>query len=526
MNWRSNLGVSLALAFFGSLFWAHSRDPFHRIEFKVQSSKFKVFYGLSLLFFALGLMSKPMLVTLPFILLLLDYWPLKRLEFGPKFSWRLILEKIPFLALATGSCVITFIVQDRSGAVTSATIIPLGQRLANVPVAYLRYLAKIFWPAGLGPFYSFEHWNFYQMAGAIFLLGGITAGVVGQRRAQPYLAVGWFWFLGMLVPTLGLVQVGRQAMADRYTYLPSVGILLMAAWGLCELLAHRPWLLKAAATVGLLTVAACAVATPRQIAFWKTPVAFFARAADVSDQDAQTCYNIGCMVMEQGNFPRAERCFARALKVAGQDAPKSFLAQTKNNLGCALLEQRQIPGAISNFESALVLQPDFPQAYYNMGRAFLTNRQPDVAVDCFQHALTLNSSVAEIHYNLANTLEQLGRPAAAIAEYAQTLRLRPSMDEAANKLAWLLATCSDHSLRDGAKAVTLARQASEHSHDQNPLILGTLAAAYAEMGQRSEAVATAQQARQLALTQNNLELARVLESQARQYQDGDGGHHP
>jgi tetratricopeptide (TPR) repeat protein len=266
--------------------------------------------------------------------------------------------------------------------------------------------------------------------------------------------------------------------------------------------------------------------TPRQIAFWRNPDALFARAADLSDQDATTCYNVGCTVLAQGNFARAQRCFERALKVADVTAPNSFLARIDNNLGCALLEQGLVPAAISNFDRALASQPAYPQAYYNMGRAFLTNGQPDVAVDCFQRALALDSSAAEVHYKLANALAQLGRPAAAIAEYSKTLQLRPALDEAANNLAWLLATCSDRSLRDGARAVILARQASEHSQDQNPRILGTLAAAYAETGQRAEAVATAQRARQLALAQNNLALARVLESQARQYQDSNGGAHP
>jgi tetratricopeptide (TPR) repeat protein len=459
-------------------------------------------------------------------LLLLDYWPLGRLEFGPRFSWRLITEKIPFLLLALCSSAITFVLQNSLGVVASLSTVSLGQRLANVPVAYVRYLAKIFWPSGLAVFYGFEHWNFYQVAGAVLLLGWITVWVLRQRRARPYLAVGWFWFLGMLVPTIGLVQVGHQSMADRYSYLPSVGISLMAAWGVCDWAARRPRLLQAAATAGALALAACALLTPRQIVFWRNPDALFARAADISDQDCVTCYNIGCMVMEQGNFARAARCFERALKVAGKNAPKSFLARAQNDLGCALLEQGRVPGAISNFESALLLQPAYPQAYYNMGRAFLTNRQPDVAVDCFQHALALDSSVPEIHYKLANALVQLGRPAAAIAEYSQTLQLRPGMDEAANNLAWLLATCSDRSLRDGAKALTLARQASAHSHDQNPVILGTLAAAYAETGQRSEAVATAQRAHRLALAQHNPALARMLESQVRQYQEGDGGTHP
>jgi tetratricopeptide (TPR) repeat protein len=315
-------------------------------------------------------------------------------------------------------------------------------------------------------------------------------------------------------------------MADRYSYLPSVGICLMVAWGICEWAGQRPRWLQAAAAAGTLAVVACAAMTPRQIAFWRNADTLFARAAEISDQDCVTCYNIGVAVMEQGNFVRAARCFERALKVAGADVPRAFLARTRNNLGCALLEQGQVPGAISNFESALVSQPVFPQAYYNMGRAFLTNRQPEVAVDCFQHALAQDPSVAEIHYKLANALALSGRPAAAIAEYSKTLELRPNLDEAANNLAWLLATCSDRSLRDGARAVTLARQASEHSHDQNPIILGTLAAAYAETGQRTEAMATVQRARQLAAAQDNPALVRMLESQMRQYQAAGGDPPP
>ncbi len=330
----------------------------------------------------------------------------------------------------------------------------------------------------------------------------------------------------MLVPTIGLVQVGHQSMADRYSYLPSVGISLMVAWGLCDWAARRPHALQVVGALGALALAACAVLTPRQIAFWKTADSLFARAAEISDQDPVTCYNVGVAVLEQGNYPRAVRCFERALKGADSSTPKTFLARVQNNLGCALLEQGQVPGAISNFESALVMQPNYPQVYYNMGRAFLTNRQPDVAVDCFQHALALDPNVAEIHYKLANALVLLGQPAAAITEYSKTLQLRPDMDEAANNLAWLLATCPDRSLRDGPRAVSLARQASEHSHDQNPLILGTLAAAYAETGQRAEALATAQHALQLAQAQDKPALARTLESQIRQYKDAAGGSFP
>jgi tetratricopeptide (TPR) repeat protein len=255
----------------------------------------------------------------------------------------------------------------------------------------------------------------------------------------------------MLVPTIGLVQVGHQAMADRYSYLPSVGISIMAAWGLCDLAARRSPMLKAAATAGALALAACMVMTSRQISFWKTPVALFSHAAELSDQDCLTCYNVGCAVMEQGNFVRAERCFERALKVAGAGDPPSLLARVQNNLGCVLLEQGQITNAVAHLDQALKLQPSYPQACYNMGRAFMTNNQPNVAVECFQRALAL---------------------------------------------------------------------------DQNPLVLGALADAYAQAGNLVQAVASAQQARQLALARKDEALARKLESQLRQYQGDEGGSRP
>jgi Flp pilus assembly protein TadD len=436
-----------------TFFWMLTVGAYIRYaeNLKFQISNFKFFYTLALIFFVLGLLSKPMLVTLPFVLLLLDYWPLGRLQFGPAFYWRLVVEKIPFFLLAVCSSVITFLVQDRSGVVASLSTVSLGQRLANVPVAYVRYLGKIFWPTGLAVFYDYERWNFYQVAGAVFFLGLITAWVVSQRRLRPYLVVGWFWFLGMLLPTIGLVQVGHQSMADRYSYLPSVGISIMAAWGLCDLVARHPLRLRAASIAGALALAACAALTARQISFWKTPVALFSHAAELSDQDCQTCYNVGCRVMEQGNYTRAIRCFERALKAAGKNDPPSLLARVQNNLGCALLEQRQITNAVGHFEKALNLQPRYPQAYYNMGRAFMTNGQPNVAADCFQRALAL---------------------------------------------------------------------------DQNPVVLGALASAYAQAGNLAEAVAAAQRARQLALAQTNTVMVKSLDSQLRLYQAGGGGSHP
>jgi len=409
-----------------TFFWMLTVGAYARYadRLKSQNSNYKWFYGLALVFFALGLMSKPMLVTLPFVLLLLDWWPLGRWKFGPGYSWRLIVEKIPFLLLAGTVSVITFFVQTRSSVAPLFSKVSLDERLANIPVAYARYLGKIFWPSGLAVFYGYEHWKFNQVAGAVFLLAFVTAWVIWQWRARPYLAVGWFWFMGGLAPTIGLVQVGHQAMADRYSYIPSVGISIMAAWGLCDLVAGRPRLLKAASTFGVLALAVCAVLTPRQIAYWKNPVVLFAHAADLSDQDCLTCYNIGCAVMEEGNFPRAVRCFERALKVADKSIPPSFLARVENNLGCAFLGEGQITNAVVDFEKALAIQPRYPEAYYNMGRAFLAHGQPDVAVDCFQHALALDQN-PHILSTLAEAYARMGQftQAADAAQRARQLAL-------------------------------------------------------------------------------------------------------
>jgi Flp pilus assembly protein TadD len=491
-------------------------------EFKVQSSRFKVYYWMALALFALALMAKPMVVTLPFVLLLLDYWPLGRLEFGPQFSWRPVGEKIPFFLLAAGDSVATFLVQSHFGVVTTLTRFPLSVRLSHIPVAYTKYLFKNFWPSGLAVFYPYHPVGTLQVLAALGLLVAVSVLAIRNLRSRPYLAVGWFWFLGMLVPAIGLVQVSTQAMADRYSYLPSVGIWIMVAWAVKDWIGSRLFPRAAAAVAGGMAIIACLVWTPVQASYWQNTRSLFMRAARVTDQNYLAYYNLGCYAKDEGEYPQSIAYFKKALSAEADNAPWANHARAYNNLGYSYLHEGQISNAVADFEKALELQPQYPEAYYNLGRAFIANNQPDVAVDCFQRALALDPSVAEIHYRLANALMQLGRPADAISQYSQALQLNPGLDDAANNLALLLATCPDRSLRNGAKAVAVARQASEHSHDQNPVILGTLAAAYAEAGQLSEAIATAQRARQLALAQNNHTLADVLESQWRRYQSGGG----
>ncbi len=432
-----------------AFFWLLTVGAYARYaqEFKDQSStrcaraqarrEFKVYYVLSLLFFALALMAKPMVVTLPFVLLLLDGWPLGRWEFGAAFSRRLIVEKIPFFLLAAADSVVTFLIQHRSGAVKTLTVFPFSARLANVPFAYVRYLGKNIWPTGLAVYYPARPLGWMEAGGAMCLLAAVSV-LVGRRwRRQPYLAVGWFWFLGMLVPVIGLVQVGTQAMADRYSYLPSIGLWIMAAWAVRDWIGNSTSPRAVAAVAGGMAVVACLLLTPPQISCWQNSGALFQRAVSVTDHNDLAYYNLGCYDRDQGDFRQAIVNFKNALSAEADHAIGVNPSQTYNNLGYACLHEGDVSNAVANFDKAVALQPRYPEAYFNLGRAFMANHQPGVAVDCFQRALALDSSVAEIHCQLANALVQLGRPSAAIAEYSTALQLRAGLVEAANNLAQL-----------------------------------------------------------------------------------------
>jgi tetratricopeptide (TPR) repeat protein len=509
-----------------TFFWLLAAGAYVRYAEKLKSAGSKFFYALAIVFFAFGLMAKPMVVTLPFVLLLLDYWPLGRLQFGPAFSWGAVAEKAPFFLLAAGDSVVTFLVQDRFGAVANLSVLPLGARLANAPVACVNYIVKDVWPTGLAVFYPHRALAPLAIAGSVCLLAAISAWVLWRGRSRPYLAVGWCWFLGMLIPTLGLVQAGYQSMADRYTYLPCVGLWIMAAWSARDWVASHPRLRVAAVIGAEAAIAACFVLTLFQARYWHDTRTLFVHDIEVTGPNYMACYSLGRNSMEMGQNDRAIDYFKDALRSGQDDGLSVSRALAYNDLGYIYLQQGQISNAMSNFGLAITANPLFPQAHFNMGRAFAANNQPDMAVDCFQRTAALDPNAAEVHNKLAAALAQSGQPAKAIAEYSRTLQLNPGLVDAANNLAWLLATCPDRSLRDGPRAVELARQASERSGRQNPTVLGTLAAAYAETGRLPDAVAAAREARQLALSQNNSALAATLASQLRRYQELAGDSNP
>jgi len=494
--WVSERKYVLSTLFWMLAVWAYVR---YAENLKSQISNFKFFYALALVFFALGLMSKPMLVTLPFVLLLLDYWPLGRLARG---AASLVKEKIPFFVLAAASSVVTFYVQRHGGAVARLAGVPMGARVGNAFISYVRYLGKIFWPAGLSPLYPHPgYWLWWKIAGAVLLLAAITAWVLRRGRSQPYLAVGWFWFVGMLAPTIGLVQVGIQSMADRYSYVPAVGIFIMVVWAATEWLAGRPggpWILGTAAA---LAVGACLVLTPLQVKYWRTSETLFQHAVEVTDNNylaynnlgydfsnrgetekAMAAYrrsleinpnydeahnNLGFALAALGRFKEATNEYIKALslnpnlteahnnlgvalgdlgfadaglhefQVALQENPNH--AGARNNYGVALAKKGQLDEAIAQFRLALAADPNYLSAHSDLGNALALKGDLAGAIREYEICLGIDPKEAQVHNNLANALAQQGNLEDAAAHYRKALELQPQNPEAHYNLGQCLA---------------------------------------------------------------------------------------
>ena len=401
--WVSERKDVLSTFFWMLTVWTYIR---YAAEFKVPGLKIKVFYGLSIVFFALGLMSKPMLVTLPLILLLLDYWPLQRLQLGTS---RLIIEKIPFLLLAAASSIVTFFVQRHGGAVSSLEGVPMTARVGNAFVSYVRYLGKLFWPTRLSPLYPHPgYWPWWKVTGSVLLLAAITAWVIRRARLQPYLVTGWFWFLVMLAPVIGLLQVGIQSMADRYSYVASVGVLIMLAWGMPEWLATRRWLWGTAAT---LAIATCAMLTFRQITFWRNSETLFEHAVAVTDNNYLAYNNLGFDLSNRGETERAMGYFQKSLEI------NSNYDEAHNNLGFALAALGRYKEATNEYIKALSINPHLTEAHNNLGIALGDLGFPDAAIHEYQVALEENPNHAGAHNNYGVALAMKGKLDEAIAQF-------------------------------------------------------------------------------------------------------------
>jgi tetratricopeptide (TPR) repeat protein len=396
-----------------------------------------LYYWLALLFFTLGLMSKPMLVTLPFVLLLLDYWPLRRFDLstlkvdGPVVL-RLVREKIPFFLLSTVFCVVTFLAQSKVGAVASLARLPFLPRLENAFVSYTGYLAKTVWPVGLAnPYPNPWSWSLGQVTVAAVVVGVLCLAAVWYRRRFPFVFLGWFWFVGTLVPVIGLVQAGEQPMADRFTYLPLIGLFVAAAWGWgawvgrwqsansCRFVA---WALPAV----LLT--ASAVRTRDQVRHWRNSETLFRHAIEVTGRNHIAYNNLGAVLERQGNLTEAIACYQEALHI------KPDLAEAHDNLGRVLVSQGRMEEAQAHLLRALELSPKMASAHYHLGNLLHRQGRSEAAVAAYTHALMLNDELSDAHNNLGCLFASEGKLDRAIAHFEKALRSRPAFLDALNNL--------------------------------------------------------------------------------------------
>jgi protein O-mannosyl-transferase len=439
-----------------------------------------VFYALALALFALGLMAKPMLVTLPFVLLLLDYWPLNR---APSFAPGLVLEKVPFLLLSAASCVVTFLVQQRGGAVVATRNLSILGRFENAVISYCRYLAKTFWPADLSVFYPRPaHWPIVIVILSAAVLLCVSGAVVMLRGKQPWLPVGWFWFLGTLVPVIGLVQVGDQSMADRYTYIPSIGLLIMLVWSVAGFVESRQGLQQAAIMASTAITLICGALTWVQISYWQDTETLFQHALAVTPNNYSATWHLADYYADHHAPADAMEMYRRTLETA----PGCF--QARNNLGKLLLAQGHLPEAMTQFQKVIELKPDHPRAHNNLGIALYRQGHTEEAMREFREALRLKADLAEAHNNLALALLRTGRPGEAIAEFQAGIALEPSDADAQFNLGTAL---EDQGRLD--EAIARFRQAVQLQPSQADAH-NSLGSALGRKGLSDEAIAEFQEA--------------------------------
>jgi tetratricopeptide (TPR) repeat protein len=625
--------------------------------------------------FVLGLLSKPTAVTLPFVLLLLDYWPLgrmggmKNLEFRMQNGenkerkadgreeesegfpfWGLVREKMLLFALAAAACVVTVFAARQGGGPTAS--LPVSARVGNALVSYVVYLRQTVWPARLAAFYPYPRNSrpLWEIALAVLLLAGISGGALALRRSRPWLVVGWLWYLGTLVPMIGLIPSGDFAHADRNTYLPQIGVCVMLTWalaGMSEGWRHRRWIQGGVSTAVLGLLMLCA---RQQTSFWRESESLwrhtlsrtsgnlfalnnlggvleqkgeldkaieqYGKALEIKPDDAESRNNLGTALAQEGKLEEAvaqyqkvleanpdyeyarnnlavalarkgnlEEAIAQYRKVLethpnSEDARNNLgaalaqkgnleeavlqyrkavelnpdYAQARRNLGNALSAQGDLEGAAAQLRKALELNPDhlgtlldlgnvllqkgdldgamailqkataatpeLLQAWYNLGNAFLQSGELDHAIACYRHVEKINPRSADARANLGVAFLLKGETQEARDAWQKALEIKPDQLYVLNNLAWLLATTQDAALRDGAKAVALAKEAGQLGGDENPALPRTLAAAYAETGNYGLAAATARRGLELAVEQKNDKLAATLQKEIQLYGAG------
>jgi protein O-mannosyl-transferase len=506
-------------------------------------------YLLVAFFFAFGLMAKPMLVTLPLVLLLLDYWPLCRFgshslgnhgNFARRSTFsRLVAEKIPLFLLSLLCSLLTWWAQQ--AFMRSTSEIPLVLRAENAIVSYVRYLQQLLWPADLAPFYPHpQALPSLLVIAAAALLVAISAVVLYYGRRRPYLTTGWGWYLIMLLPVIGLVQVGEQALADRYTYLPQIGIVLAITWTAADATAGIRQLQRFAAFAAVAVTVTLAWCAYHQTRYWRNSESLWLRTLAVTENNALAHNNLGSVWWRSGRVDDAIREYEAALKIT----PQSPLA--RNNLGSAFLKQGKVAEAIQEFqrvlsrdpqsitgrfnlagallrggrvteavaeyEKALAIKPDFAQGHLALGHALMRADRLADAIAQFKIAVQLQPGYAHARNSLATAFAAKQQWGEAIRSWRETLEIDPNNVAAQSGLAWTLATAPDPTLRNGAEALAISQGLSQTTEASNPMILRVLAAAYAEAGRFPEAIETTERGIAFATSQYRSDLAALLQS--------------
>jgi protein O-mannosyl-transferase len=384
-------------------------------------------YVLTLISFVIGLMSKPMLVTLPLVMLLLDFWPLRRWVRGAgdgkshlASSLALVKEKIPFFLCSLGSGILTIYAQSEGGAVKNLVQIPFGHRVENALVSYVKYVVKTVWPHDLAVIYptvpSFPLW---EVAGSALAIVLATTAAFKWRNRYPFVTLGWLWFLITLLPVIGLIQVGEQAMADRYTYIPAIGLFIIASWGFAELTSQWQRRETVAALVAAVVIAASSVTTWNQIHYWKNDHSVFQHAIDATTGNYTAHYSLGYALSKEGDLDGAISHYQEALRLQPR------LYETHNNLALLLAKKGDLDAAITEYRAALLLQPNMPQAHNSLGFALASKGDIDTAIREFLEALRLKPDYGAAHANLAFAQLNKGSVDAAIHEFEEAVRLEP-----------------------------------------------------------------------------------------------------
>jgi protein O-mannosyl-transferase len=563
----------------------------------------------------LGLMAKPMIVTLPVVLLLLDVWPLNRFKQNqnlepakpardrrakkdaqqrdalcrPISMYRAIVEKIPLFILIFISSVITYRVQQRWGAV-DATQLTWQLRLTNIPISYAKYLLKTAWPVDLAVLYPFpkDGWPAWQVAGALLMLAVLSAWAFYTVKKRPYLFVGWFWYVITLVPVIGLVQVGNQSMADRYSYLPSIGILIILAWGLWELFPAWRYRKRVYTALGVISIIALVAFSRNQVVHWKDTYSHYQYTVSVTQDNFIIYNNLAKVFLEEGKLDEASGylqkslaicpgyclaninmalllkdkkqpdealiCIDNVMKYASSqwqvhmargeilDAlgrPNDALQSYKNaidlngdeylpfyNAGLVLAKQGSLQEAIHYFQEAIRLNPGHVGIYRDLGQAKQFLNQLDEAVSIYQKALKIKPDDHAILYRLGYCLEKQGKLPEAIDCYRRVLQLKPDFLPGLNQLAMILATASDGSVRSPQEAVELSKKACEITLFKDYRALGVLAVAYAGTNQFQEAIDALQKAIPLAQANKDMDSARQLSEKIELYRNGRASSEP